>query len=91
MKTPLAPFDLQTLLVFHIRGLDIVCDQALEPSTQAALMMLVDSGMLIVEELRDGQEIYMTTDKGKAFVEALCETPEPRCVWIVDNQTKGET
>ena len=50
------------------------------PAVQAAVRMFEQTGIF---EQDNG--IYHTTDRGKALVQVLCNTPFPREAWVDEN------
>jgi len=81
VKTPLTPIDLMVLLHYHcftepLPGFPSCSDPELR-STQ----MWLQSGMIKPRGEQTGY--YVTTDKGNAFVLAMCKLPEPVTTWIV--------
>jgi hypothetical protein len=36
----------------------------------------------VIEQSIVVPNVYCITEKGRAMVRALCNTPEPRCVWV---------
>ena len=80
MKTPLSPSDIDILIWCYCR-----CEphpQANAPAVLEGVGMFQDCGMIKSEMGEWG--FYDTTDKGKAMVEALRQTAEPRQVWVTE-------
>lgn len=79
MKTPLSPSDIELLIWCHCRPEPH--DRIDAPAIVDGIHMWLEAGM--IEPNPDfANGTYTTTDKGRAMIEALCNTPEPRCAWI---------
>ena len=85
MKPPLSPSDIEVLIHCHVspephprRGAPAVCE---------ALDMWMRGGFIryTSSHINPFVATYETTAKGKAMIEALCNTEEPRQVWVDHN------
>jgi len=85
MKTPLSPSDIEVLIWCHCRPAPH--ERITAPAVQDGIRMWIEAGM--VEPADDCPKgTFRTTDKGRAMIQALCNTPEPRCAWL---GASGET
>jgi len=78
MKSPLSPSDVELLIQCH-------CCPGKHPRHDApaivdALNMFLNCGMIEKDRREAGS--YVTTEKGQAMIEAICQTAEPKAAWI---------
>lgn len=92
MKTPLSPSDIEVLLHCHVCPAPHPRSGA--PAVRAAIDMFAYADMIEVWEPTGGAlgepSYWRTTDKGDAFVKALCNTPEPVQTWTVPSTPEGK-
>ena len=82
MKTPLSPSDLEVLIHYHTTPTWHPRRDA--PAVIAGTKMFLDCGMIQNKGLSpDADWPYTTSEKGRAFIQALCCTPEPECSWYI--------
>ena len=82
MKNPLSPSDLEVLIHYHTSPTWHPRRDA--PAVIAGTKMFLDCGMIQDKGLSpDADWPYTTTEKGRAFIQALCRTPEPQANWTV--------
>lgn len=78
MKSPLSPSDIEVLIWCHAHPEPHPRIDA--PAVKGAVEMWFAAGML--RHTATDDDVFATTDKGKAMIAALCKTPEPRAVWV---------
>jgi len=80
----MSPLQLQILLHYHCCVDDY--PQLSPPAQQQALCYFIKSGFLKKTELHENMPAitpnYTATEKLHVFCEALCNTPEPRQIWV---------
>ena len=80
MKSPLTPNDIEVLFWCYSRPEPH--ERIGAPAVEVSLRMWLDAGMIKPADARLAIGTFTTTDKGDAMVASLCNTPEPRCVWV---------
>jgi len=73
----ITPSDIEVLLHYHTNPAPH--PRKLAPAVKEATERFVREGLI---ELDDEKLYTTTTDRGKAFVKALCNTPLPTQAWI---------
>ena len=88
--TQLTPNDINVLLHYH------TCPDShpriSAPAIQSAVYKFIEDGIL--EEFNNEHHVnykIRTTDRGRKFVDMLCETPYPEKRWIDPREIKEDT
>lgn len=72
----MTPNDVEILLHFHCSG--IPHPRASAPAVRESIARFIDAGALT----HGGPAGYMTTAKGDAWVQMICDTPEPIHMYV---------
>ena len=80
---PLAPNDIEVLI--HYYSCPEAHPRINAPAVQSAIDKFIEDGIFI----ENNCDVIRITDKGKAFVKMLCETPYPINIWT-DPRTINE-
>jgi hypothetical protein len=76
-RKTMTPNDIEILI--HCHTTPLVHPRIDAPAVKESLEMM-ESHNLIYQEILE--EYYLTTDKGKAYIAMLCNTPMPEQVWV---------
>ena len=76
----MTPYEIDLILWHHVCREPWPKSDA--PIFQGTIDALVDARILEPMPMASGRHTYATTDRGKRFVEMLCETPFPEQRWI---------
>lgn len=63
-------------------------EHANSPVVKDQRMGLMNEGLLLVSDITGSE--YKVTEKGKAFIEALCNMPLPVCKWVIPSKDDVE-
>lgn len=85
MNTIFSPNNIEVLLHCHCSAFRHPREDA--PAVKEAIEELLKEGAITANHPQEIDRPYITTTKGAAWVQALCNVPPPRSVWV-DEQGK---
>jgi len=81
----MTPLEIEILLHYYYSGEDFRKGDFSAPAVRAAidLFQVLDGGSLLTKDPCDMEKNYTITDRGRAYVNALCSMPLPVSKWVM--------